>query len=284
MDLKLDVYEPEARATGIPVPAVKPAYIMMHGGGNSGGAKGGINIQVGKWWAQRGFIAFDINYRLSGNKGLLPPKTASNSSLQWQPYWQSAYPAIRDAKASVRYVRAMASQYGIDPGRIATSGGSAGATDMLAVGVTFEEDYRDELTVDQDSTLASTNLAESSAVQCLVLHWAHEDGVALAEQNNPGRGERYRPSNPPVVSFHGNQDTTIPIEHAYAVQNAYAKTGVTYELHVLEGCPHGAWCYDGKGVCTCSGHTWSPLMEELALPVVVDALKLTLVADADISI
>ena len=24
------------------------------------------------------------------------------------------------------------------------------------------------------------------------------------------------------------------------------------ELHVLEGCAHGAWCYNGKGECSCS--------------------------------
>lgn len=284
MELVLDIYEPEARSTGIPVPAVKPAYIMMHGGGNSGGAKGGINGNAGKWWAQRGFVAFDINYRLAGDKGLLPPKSASNASLQWQPYWTSAYPATRDAKAAIRFVRANANLYGLDPGRIVASGGSAGATDMLAAGVGFEQDYRDELTPDQDPTLASTNLQESSAVQCLVLHWASDGGVDLAAQHNSGLGERYRSSNPPVVSFHGDQDTTIPIEHAYAVQAAYANTGVPYELHVLEGCAHGPWCYNGQGVCGCSGATWSPLMEELALPVVVNALSLTLLGNAEVAV
>lgn len=281
VDLKLDVYEPEQRPSGIPVPALKPAYVMMHGGGNSGGSKGGINVQVGKWWAQRGFVAFDIDYRLAGAKGLLPAQ--ANASLQWQPFWASAYPAIRDAKAAIRFVRSKASEYGLDPARVAATGGSAGATDMLAAGVTFESDFKDEITTGQDSTLASTNMQESSSVQALVLHWAHEDGVTLAQTHNGG-SDRYRPSNPPVVSFHGNQDTTIPIVHAYNVQAAYAKTGVTYDLHVLDGCPHGSWCYDGNGACTCSGHTWSPLMEELALPVVVDGLDLTLVATFEVSV
>lgn len=279
MDLKLDTYEPEVKAGGIPVPALKPAYIMMHGGGNTQGGKGWVNALAGQWWAERGFVAFDINYRLVGDKGLLPAKESNSSLLQWQPQWASAYPAIRDAKASVRFVRAKAREYGVDPRRIAASGGSAGAADMLAAGVTFEHDYKDELTTAHDPTLASTNLQESSSVQALVLHWAHDDGVLLAQAHNGG-GDRYSSSNPPVVSFHGNQDTTIPIQHAYAVQAAYAKTGVTYELHVLDGCPHGSWCYDGKGGCTCTDNvteSWTPLMEELAMPVVVDALDLTLV-------
>lgn len=258
------------------MPESKPAYVLMHGGGNVGGNKGGINVQVGKWWASRGFVVFDINYRLSGDKGLLPAKSDGNA-LQWSPAWPSLYPATRDAKAAIRFVRASASTYGVDVARVASSGGSAGATDMLASGVGFEEDFKAELTEAQDSTLASTHVSFSSAVQCLVLHWASDGGVSLAQEHYPATGARYRIGNPPVVSFHGDQDTTIPIEHAYAVQKAYAQTGVVFELHVLTGCGHGSWCYDGQGTCTCSGAKWSPLMEELAFPVMVTSLNLTLV-------
>lgn len=200
---------------------------------------------------------------------------------EWNPQWASAYPATRDAKASIRFVRASAAKYGVDIGRIASSGGSAGATDMLAAGVSFEEDFKDEITVDQDPTLASTHLNMSSAVQCMVLHWASDGGITLVDDHNPGRGDRYRASNPPIVELHGDQDTTIPISHAYAVQSAYAKTGVTYELHVLEGCGHAAWCYDGQGLCSCSSDIplkdRSMLMEELAFPTVASSLDLKVV-------
>merc|ERR1712216_997309 len=114
-----------------------------------------------------------INYRLSGDKGLLPTKQTTDM-LGWSPQWASLYPATRDAKAAIRFVRANADKYGIDVTRIASSGGSAGATDMLAAGVSFEEDYKNEITESQDPTLASTNMKSSSAVQCLVLHWASD--------------------------------------------------------------------------------------------------------------
>lgn len=282
MDLKLDIYEPTGRQGGAAVPASKPAYVLMHGGGNVGGSKGGINVMVGKWWASRGFVVFDINYRLSKHKGLLPAKTQL-LGLAWKPFWPSAYPATRDAKAAIRFVRANAGSYGIDIARVASSGGSAGATDMLAGGVTFEEDFKDELTVAEDSTLASTHLKFSSAVQCLVLHWPSDGGVLLAQQHYPAKGDRYRSDNPVAVSFHGDQDTTIPIEHSYAVQAAYNKTGVPFYMHVLKNCPHGSWCYDGKGHCLCSGAKWSPLMEELAFPAMVSprALNLTVVGSMD---
>ena len=37
------------------------------------------------------------------------------SGASWTPYWQSAYPAVRDFKAAVRFVRANAAKFGIDP-------------------------------------------------------------------------------------------------------------------------------------------------------------------------
>jgi hypothetical protein len=42
----------------------------------------------------------------------------------------------------------------------------------------------------------------------------------ICERESPQPG--YSPANAPVVEFHGNADTTIPIAHAYAVQAAYA--------------------------------------------------------------
>jgi len=275
MQLKLDVYEPTMKSGGIVVPALKPAYVMMHGGGNVGGAKGGLNIYVAKWWASRGFVVFDIDYRLSGDKGLSPTQGAE--LLAWAPQWSSFYPATRDAKAAIRFVRANAGKYGIDANRVASTGGSAGATDMYAAGVSFEDDFKNEITEVQDPTLSSTNLNFSSAVQCLVLHWPSEAGVGLVQDRYQAPGNRYRSENPPVVSFHGDQDTTIPIEQSYAIQTNYAKTRVPFHLHVLKGCPHGSWCYNGEGACICSGAQRSPLMEELALPVVSEALKLIIV-------
>eukprot|EP00937_MAST-01D_sp_MAST-1D-sp2_P002585 g2585.t1 len=74
MDLKLDVYEPVMRAGGAAVPARKPAYILMHGGGNSGGDKDQYCFQgSAAFFASRGFVAFNIDYRLKGDNGLLPP-------------------------------------------------------------------------------------------------------------------------------------------------------------------------------------------------------------------
>ena len=471
MALTLDVYEPVQQPGGVPVPARKPAYILMHGGGNSGGSKDqGCFQGSARFFASRGFVAFNINYRLKSDKGLIPaspgaptpapgppptpaaagwqlvshvqrsgfdffphptkanvthrpwqgllrlggangtlcitaaadniptstgdglsltleactddnappqssqvweltswdiekqavrhsetgycldipgasvgesaeglpvravpcnassaiqtqwqlgysgalitqdarmsvsatpperPSSMSNPSLRssarrpqnpsssmpaslaWNPNWQSGYPAVRDLKAAVRFVRARATAYGVDAARVVVSGGSAGATNSLAAGATFESDYVDELGVEQDPTLTSTHLDQNSSVQCVVSHWASDGEIMLAQAHDTQNRTRFGPNNAPIIEFHGNQDSTIPVSQARAVQTAYAHTGVPYELHILEGCGHAAWCYNGKGACSCTDGVagYDATMDTIALSFVAKQLELKL--------
>jgi acetyl esterase/lipase len=71
---------------------------------------------------------------------------------------------MRDAKASVRYLRANAALYNIDTTKITAIGGSAGACSVVGLATTFEDDYKTELSAAEDPTLASTHLQESSAI------------------------------------------------------------------------------------------------------------------------
>eukprot|EP00937_MAST-01D_sp_MAST-1D-sp2_P002584 g2584.t1 len=214
-----------------------------------------------------------------------PPAAASAAAavaapplIGWNPSWGSGYPAVRDLKAAVRFVRARAGAYGIDATRVVVSGGSAGATNSVAAGATFEGDYVRELSTDQDPTLASTHLEQNSSVQCVVSHWASDGEIALAQAHDPLNRTRYGKSNAPIIEFHGDADTTISISHARAVQAAYNRTGVPYELHVLEGCGHAAWCYDGAGTCSCKNGVagYGSKMDSIALPFVAKQLALQL--------
>ena len=183
-------------------------------------------------------------------------------------------------KAAVRFVRANADKFGVDPSRIVASGGSAGATNALAAGVVFESDYKSEFTVEQDPTLASTHLEVNSSVQVVVAHWSSNGEVELAREHDPQNRTRYSTSNAAVIEFHGDKDTTIPIDRALAVQAQYARTGVPYELHVLTGCGHGAWCWNGTlGRCGCKDGVqgYDDTMDTIALPFVAKHLGLPLV-------
>lgn len=97
--LHLDLFVPKDG------PAEKVAVVVVHGGGWLNGDKSKFH-RLALGLATRGYVAAAIEYRLGGEK---------------------RFPAaIHDCNAAVRWLRANAEKYGIDPNRIAAVGGSAG--------------------------------------------------------------------------------------------------------------------------------------------------------------
>ena len=232
-------------------------------------------------------IAVDSsNHTLADAKGAnaFKPTEIGSELREWVPRWASSYPAVRDLKAAIRFVRANAQKYGVDPSRVVVSGGSAGATNSVAAGITFEGDYNTELTVAEDPTLATTHQEQNSSVQCVVAHWSSDLEAKLPQMMDPANRSRFTAANAPIVEFHGSVDSTINISHALDAQAHYARTGVPYKLHILQGCAHAAWCYngktvDGRAVCRCAGGNagYDDTMDTLALPFVATQLKLPLI-------
>ena len=98
--LQLDLFRPRRR--GQPLPAM----VCIHGGGFRAGKREGYD-KLCVTLAQQGYVAITVTYRLA-------------------PAFQ--FPAaVQDCKASVRWLRANAGKYHIDPTRIGVTGGSAGA-------------------------------------------------------------------------------------------------------------------------------------------------------------
>jgi len=271
MDLLLNVISPvddeNARSA-----ALRPAYILVHGGSWSSGDKNANWARASSaYFGSRGFVTFSIDYRLDKDYGTYP--------TDWPNAKQFAhkeYPATRDIKAAVRFVRANAARFGVDPDRIALSGGSAGAISSIAAGNVDEDDYKLEL-LDTDPTLQSTNLDASSNVQCVVSHWGagySVDEVQLADSTNRSR---YGKGAAPIIEFHGDQDTSVPYADALAVQAAYGKLSSEYELHTLSGCGHGSWCYGCDSHCWCKEVDSCDALDESTLPFVARHLDLDLV-------
>jgi acetyl esterase len=105
--IQLDVYRPVKKGKD------RPAVVIVHGGGWRMGDKATFAAQ-GNQLAERGFVAFSVNYRLAP---------------------AHRYPAaVDDVEAAVEWVRKHANEYGVDPQRIGALGGSAGAhlTGLLA--------------------------------------------------------------------------------------------------------------------------------------------------------
>src|SRR5690349_12193275 len=94
--LEMDIVRPSA-ASAEP----RPAVVMIHGGGfRAGNRQSYLNDAIKL--AERGYVAATVSYRLAP---------------------RNQYPApVHDVKAAVRFLRANAAKYGIDPERIGAMG------------------------------------------------------------------------------------------------------------------------------------------------------------------
>src|SRR5262249_34444352 len=137
MKLLMDVYQPDG------FQGKRPGILFIHGGGWAFGDKG-MYGPLARALAAKGFVAFSINYRL------LP---------------KYHYPAqLDDAQRAVRYVRAHADAYNLDPDRLGALGDSAGGYLVAMLGT---RDTRDN----SDSDLSRY----SSRVECVVDFYGPSD-------------------------------------------------------------------------------------------------------------
>lgn len=171
---------------------------------------------------------FSINYRLSGEHGTIP--------AGWGKTLSSVYPATRDAKAAVRWMRDRAHIYSLDTERITALGSSAGALVTLALGTVDEGDYRDELSLEDDWTLATTNLEQSSRVATVIDQWGTLSAVTRLEELSPG--DRIDSGDAPVLIIHGTEDGLVLFSRGLEVQAAFTAVGVPVELQPIDGAGH----------------------------------------------
>lgn len=174
-ELQLDLFRPKERAQPL------PAIVCIHGGGWFQGQRGGTK-PLAQALAARGYVTVTISYRLSG---------------------EAKFPAaIQDAKAAVRWLRANAAAYGIDPAAIGVTGLSAGG--HLAALLTTSSGVK-ELEGD------GGNAGQSSAVQA---------GVGMGAQSDLEtariRDLSSRPDDPHYRTFLGAPLTEIPRTYALA--------------------------------------------------------------------
>ena len=245
--LKLDVYTPENDFSN------RPIVVLIHGGGFRGGSKEKLPfIAMSNFFAARGWVVFNINYRLLKDFGSVPEIWGAYVDKQTIPSKRmqnkAVYPALRDAKAALRWVIANKKKYGINTDYITVGGGSAGAFSAVGVGITENDDYRDELTVKQDPTLLSTNLNELFEVRTILNFWG---GKGCVDAINIFKDKQlYNKDNPSLFIAHGTEDLIVNYQEAEELADIYEVTGAPYVLYPLEGKGHGPWNYnqDGKSL------------------------------------
>ena len=233
VDLKLDLVRP-GNGNG-----PHPALIFIHGGGWSGGNRQEFSLKI-KLAAERGYVAVTVDYRLTSIFVQDGPK-ANRFPVQ-----------IHDVKCAVRWLRANAEKYNIDPARIGAYGDSAGGHLALLLGLT---DSSDGL----EGNCGNLNL--SSKVQAVVSRAGPTDLQLFFENIYAGRAavtrliggspeempEEYRAASPityvsendpPVLTIHGDQDGTVPPKNAELLDERMKEMGISHTLIMVEGARH----------------------------------------------
>lgn len=225
----LDIYLP-AKAD-----APRPLIVWIHGGAWRAGSKDNCPAIP---LTGRGYVVASINYRLS-QEAVFPGQ-------------------IYDCKAAIRWLRANADKYGIDPKRIGVWGSSAGGHLVALLGTAG-----DVKVLEGDAG----NNNQSSRVQA-VCDWfgpsdlarmgegkSHMDHLAPdspesrliggAVLENKDKAAAASPvtyvskDDPPFLIMHGDQDFTVPILQSQILAETLTKAGVDVTFRTIAGAGHG---------------------------------------------
>jgi acetyl esterase/lipase len=229
-DLRLDLYRP--RTSSAPTPAV----LLFHGGGWSGGRKEQMR-GLARFLAAEGYAALAVGYRLAP---------------------QCPWPAqVEDAKCAVRWLRAHATEHGVDASRIGALGFSAGGHLALLLG-TMDPD---------DGCEGDGGCPEAgSKVSVVVSFFGPTDMETLADGEEPNElrralgvaalgvllGAEFRedpsrmspvryvsPGDAPTLLFHGTRDPLVPAHQASRFLDALTQAGVPGKAVLIAGAGHG---------------------------------------------
>ncbi len=217
-ETKVDVYKPKGAG------AKRPAVIVIHGGGWTGGAKEGMVAQYCLPYLERGFVVANVEYRLA--KAALAPA------------------AVEDVLAAAQWFVRNAGKYGVDKKRIVVTGGSAGGHLSLMVGLTPKSAKLGKPTsiaavinfygiTDVGDQLSGANMRKYAVT------WLpeQEGRYDLARRVSPMT--YVRRSAPPVLTLHGDADQTVPYEHGVRLTKALRDAGADAELITVAGGKHG---------------------------------------------
>ena len=221
---KLDLYVPKGDGPF-------PLALWVHGGGWTGGSKEGNPFMH---MLAKGYAVASTNYRFSQ---------------------QAIFPAqIYDVKGAVRFLRANAKKYKLDPDHFGVGGASAGGHLVALLGTSGNVK---ELEGDVG------NKGVSSRVQCVVdifgptdlaklspatdakspinklLGGSTEEKKELAALANPIT--HIDKDCPPFLILHGDSDKLVLLSQSEMLQEALTKAKIPSELIVVKGAGH-----DGK--------------------------------------
>lgn len=206
--LVLDVYQPRGDTE-----TDRPLVIFVHGGGFGFGDKAqGVSSQLAPMFAKLGYVTASIDYRL------LAPGGCTGSGAADTSCQAAVIGGIHDGQAAVRFLRANAATYGVDPDRIGIGGESAGAIISMGVGV-WSDSPGD----------SGTPGVSSSVLAWMSLSGGLPGGLLVSAGDAPG------------LLFHGTSDPIVPYQWSVDTDAAMKKLNVPDQLVTYVGAGHVPW-------------------------------------------
>ena len=219
---KVDLYLPKKRNTDKPLPVVA----LIHGGGWVNGDRLGYAAAAIQFARTGDYASVAVGYRLTK-----------------EAHWPSQ---IFDCKAAIRWIRAHAKEYNLDPNKIAVMGSSAGGHLSSLIGTsgdvrelegglgpstTFSsrvqcvvnlcgpEDFTQALMFDKDM---KPILKDDAVIGLLGGNYEEKPAEALAASPVT----HVTDDDPPFITFHGTADKRVAFLHAEAIHAALKQAGV----------------------------------------------------------
>jgi acetyl esterase/lipase len=223
--LKMDIYYPKMSDGAV------PAVLYVHGGGwTKGDKRAGAGSTEIPELVSRGYLVAAINYRLAP---------------------QYKFPAqIEDVKCAVRFLRANAATYGIDPYHIGAWGGSAGGHLVALLGVTdvnagFEctggyanQSSRVQAVVDMFGPTDLTAIFQGAGTQLMKEVFGTADKSSdIVKRASPVTW--VSSDDPPFLILHGEEDILVPPSQSKILYERLIAAGVPATLVIVKNAGHG---------------------------------------------
>lgn len=223
---RLDLFHPKAKSD-----KPRPGIVFIHGGGwRNGDKRTGTFLSGAIDYAQKGYVTITVNYRLTG---------------------EAPFPAcIEDVKCAVRWFRAHAKKYNLDPKSIGAYGNSAGAhlvsiLGLVKPGAGLEGDgpWKDQSSMVQAVAASATptdfNLfgpPREGDTRFVDKRWSVDELRRLSSPIN-----HVSKDAPPFLLFHGTADRTVNVKHSDIFVEALKKADCDVTYIRIDDAGHGVF-------------------------------------------
>ncbi len=220
----------------------KPVLIFTHGGGWAAGDKSKAGVrsfnEIHRELLKKGFCVLSVGYRLTGDDSTMRD-------------------CVIDAQDALRFISAYRKELGIDPNRIYTFGDSAGG--HLAQMVLFAPPDR----LKGDAELAKYSYKTVAGVSWYgpcdfqdpeLFNGSTRFNGRIMGKDTEDKEARFREvspvvyltkNSPPLLMFQGDKDTTIPVKHAYRMQETLKTIDAPVEIVIVKNSGHNFRPVDG---------------------------------------